>query len=143
MSRGFLRRWSRLKRETAVSPEPATPVADLPPLESLSMDSDFGAFMRGKVEERVKRAALKKLFSDPHFNVMDGLDIYIGDYSQEDPIPQAMLEQLEHARATLFAPAAEEPAKQPSPDGNGAPSENIASTPEQSAEKPEQFVEKT
>jgi hypothetical protein len=143
MSRTFLRRWSRLKRQAAISPEPPAPAAELPPLETLSMDSDFGAFMRGKVEEKVRRAALKKLFSDPHFNVMDGLDIYVGDYSQEDPIPQAMLEQLEHARATLFSPAAEEAAKQPPPEGNGAPAEIIASTPEQSAEKPEQFVETT
>ncbi|MEY4753990.1 MAG: hypothetical protein RJA44_1665, partial [Pseudomonadota bacterium] len=37
-----------------------------------------------------------KLFSDPHFNVMDGLDIYIDDYGQPDPLPPGMLEQLRH-----------------------------------------------
>ena len=36
-------------------------------------------------------AALKKLFSDPHFNVMDGLDTYIDDYGKPDPIPPSML----------------------------------------------------
>ena len=30
---------------------------------------------------------MKKLFSDPHFNVMDGLDTYIDDYGKPDPIP--------------------------------------------------------
>ena len=29
---------------------------------------------------------MKKLFADPHFNVMDGLDIYVGDYTQPDPL---------------------------------------------------------
>ena len=41
--------------------------------------------------EDVRRAALKKLFSDPRFNVMDGLDVYIDDYSKTEPIPPEML----------------------------------------------------
>lgn len=35
---------------------------------------------------------------------MDGLDVYIDDYTQDDPIPPGMLAQLQHARTTLFAP---------------------------------------
>jgi hypothetical protein len=34
------------------------------------------------------------MFSDPHFNVMDGLDIYIDDYSKPDPIPMEMLKRM-------------------------------------------------
>ena len=101
----FLRRWSRLKRQ---APEASVAPAELPGLEALTYESDFGAFMRAKVDEGVKRAALKKLFSDPRFNVMDGLDVYIDDYSIEDPIPPGMLAQLQHAQTTLFGPAAEE-----------------------------------
>jgi hypothetical protein len=82
--------------------------AELPALENLSFDSDFRAFMQAKVDEGIRRAALKKLFRDPRFNVMDGLDVYIDDYSKEDPIAPALLAQLEHARATLFAPQPEE-----------------------------------
>ncbi len=37
---------------------------------------------------------MKKMFSDPHFNVMDGLDIYIDDYSKPDPIPLEMLKRM-------------------------------------------------
>ncbi|MGS0757921.1 DUF3306 domain-containing protein, partial [Roseateles sp. GG27B] len=44
-------------------------------------------------------AAMKKLFSDPHFNVMDGLDIYIDDYTQADPIPLAMLREMNQSKA--------------------------------------------
>jgi hypothetical protein len=115
----FLRRWSRLKREGSVKPEAggkgevsAAP-AELPPPDSLNFESDFGAFMRAKVDEGVRRAALKKLFSDPRFNVMDGLDVYIDDYSKEDPIPRGMLAQLQHARITLFGPQTEEEKKPP------------------------------
>jgi hypothetical protein len=46
------------------------------------------------VQPEVKNAALKKLFSDPHYNVMDGLDTYIDDYSQPDPLPPGMLEKM-------------------------------------------------
>jgi hypothetical protein len=46
----------------------------------------------------VKNAAVKKLFADPHFNVMDRLDIYIDDYSQPDPLPMAMLRQMVSAK---------------------------------------------
>ena len=116
MSEDFLRRWSRLKRETRAPAE--TPAVDeasgaeaaaaLPPLDSLSFDSDFKAFMHSKVEEGVKRAALKKLFSDPRFNVMDGLDTYIDDYTKSEPVTEEFLAQLEHARRTLFVPKAEE-----------------------------------
>jgi hypothetical protein len=34
------------------------------------------------------------MFSDPHFNIMDGLDIYIDDYSKPDPIPLEMLKRM-------------------------------------------------
>jgi hypothetical protein len=63
--------------------------------------SDFSIFMRDGVDESVKRSAMKKLFSNPHFNVMDGLDIYIADYSQPDPLPVGMLASLRHAEALL------------------------------------------
>lgn len=109
----FLRRWARRKREAAAAPAAksadAAPDPQLPPLDSLNFESDFKAFMHSKVEESVKRAALKKLFSDPRFNVMDGLDVYIDDYSKADPIPDAMLATIEHARQTLLGPKKEEP----------------------------------
>jgi hypothetical protein len=111
---GFLRRWSRVKnesRETAQTPAvPAAPPAqsktdeappELPPIEKLTIDSDFSGFFHPKVEEDVRRSALKKLFSDPHFNVMDGLDVYIDDYSKSEPIPAAMLASLKQAQRIL------------------------------------------
>jgi hypothetical protein len=126
--KSFLRRWSRLKRQPAVAGEVSAPLPDLPPLESLNFDSDFGAFMHARVDAGVRRAALKMLFRDPRFNVMDGLDVYIDDYSKEDPIPPGMLAQLQHARTTLLGPQTEEETKpevdagtQPRPPSSNEP----------------------
>jgi len=131
-ARSFLHRWSARKhaavREAAppsaeappsLSPEPAAAVGSnvraaapapapleaepLPPVESLSFDSDFTAFMRTEVDETTRRSALRKLFSDPRFNVMDGLDVYIDDYSKPDPIAPEVVRQLVQARF-LFNP---------------------------------------
>jgi hypothetical protein len=73
----------------------------LPPIEELTPESDFSGFMHPKVDPALRRAALQKLFSDPHFNVMDGLDTYIDDYSQPNPIPPAMLAGLRQAQNIL------------------------------------------
>jgi hypothetical protein len=74
------------------------PPPTLADTESLTPTSDFTRFVRPGVAPEVKNAALKKLFADPHFNVMDGLDVYIDDYSKPDPIPPEMLRQLTSAR---------------------------------------------
>jgi hypothetical protein len=79
--------------------------ASLPPIDSLTPDSDFTPFLQPKVEEAVRRAALKKLFADPHFNVMDGLDIYIDDYTKPDPLPAEWLARLRATQLLRDAPA--------------------------------------
>jgi hypothetical protein len=120
---GFLQRWSRLKthpepqedapvaRAPSVDPESEAP--QLPRLEELTMESDFRGFFHPKVDEKLRRAALRKLFSDPHFNVMDGLDTYIDDYSKTEPIPAEMLAGLRQAQKILnWASGKEEEAEE-------------------------------
>jgi hypothetical protein len=85
----------------------AAPIANapsLPSIESLTIDSDFSAFLDPKVDQAVKLQALKKLFSDPRFNVMDGLDVYIDDYSIADPIAPELARQPAHARYVFDPP---------------------------------------
>jgi hypothetical protein len=134
---GFLRRWARRKTEarsgTGSLPEPVAPVADVPlpvdaapapalqpaatPLPTmadvaqLTGDSDFSAFVARGVDAAVRRTALKKLFADPHFNAMDGLDVYIDDYTKPSPVSEAMLASLAHAKNALrrVVDAVEEP----------------------------------
>ncbi len=89
----------------AAAVAPAQPAADapLPPVETLTFDADFTAFMQPGVDPSLKRSALKRLFSDPRFNVMDGLDVYIDDYSKPDPIDAETVRGLVQARY-LFDP---------------------------------------
>jgi hypothetical protein len=77
------------------------PALTMDDVARLTPDSDFSAFVARGVDENVKRSAMKKLFSDPHFNVMDGLDTYIDDYSKSVPIPPEMLALLNHAKSLL------------------------------------------
>jgi Protein of unknown function (DUF3306) len=108
----FLGRWSRVKIEAreaeaapAAPPAAPSPAQDEPPelpaLDQLTIDSDYRGFFHPKVGEDVRRNALRKLFSDPQFNVMDGLDVYIDDYSKSEPIPAAMLAGLKHAQRII------------------------------------------
>lgn len=70
--------------------------------------------MRPGVDEDTRRLAVKKLFEDPRYNVMDGLDVYIDDYSKPDPLPEGWLEKMNQvARLGVFQPAAPEAEKPP------------------------------
>jgi hypothetical protein len=67
-------------------------------VNALNADSSFAPFVSREVPPEVRNAAMKKLFTDPHYNLMDGLDIYIDDYSKPDPMPASMLRQLASAK---------------------------------------------
>jgi hypothetical protein len=82
----------------AQSPEQAPQPPTLADVDHLTPTSDYTPFLTRHVDESVKRAALKKLFTDPHFNLMDGLDTYIDDYSKPDPIPEAMLRRMTQSK---------------------------------------------
>ncbi len=78
--------------------EPSGPTLD--DVAKLTKDSDYSAFAARTVDPNVRNAAMRKLFAgNPHFNVMDGLDVYIDDYSVGEPIPKAMLRQMVQARS--------------------------------------------
>lgn len=114
MAEDFLSRWSKRKSEARAAPavpapaavpadgQPVAPLAPeakaapepLPPVDSLTPESDFTGFMKPDVDDGVRRQALRTLFRDPQFNVMDGLDVYIDDYSKPDPLPESWLSQL-------------------------------------------------
>jgi hypothetical protein len=103
--------------ETVEAPShpPAAPVSEapppepLPPIESLTPESDFAAFMKPEVDPGLKRQAFKKLIEDPRFNVMDGLDVYIDDYSKPDPLPEGWLEKMNQVKHLgIFQPPPEE-----------------------------------
>ncbi len=85
---------------TAPGAAPSKPVLTLVDVEKLTAQSDFSVFAAREVDPAVRNAALKKLFhAEPHFNVMDGLDVYIDDYNTPDPLPKAIMRTMLQARA--------------------------------------------
>ena len=108
----FLARWSRRKRAAEAGqrlPEPApqreqAPTilpSELPEPSTLRFEDDFSAYLGAKVPAALKRAALSKLFSDPSFNQMDGLDVYIEDYNLVPNLSREEARLLTHARETM------------------------------------------
>lgn len=134
----FLSRWSRRKieaRETVAVPATVVPVppdradalADapvtgdlasaapaaepLPSVESLQgLEGEYSGFLKPEVDDVLRRSALKKLFADPHFNVIDVNEAYSGDWATSTPIPAAALAMMEQAKHLLVDP--EEPGKE-------------------------------
>lgn len=112
---GFLSRWSRRKRAVVegralaepappapleVKPEapPAAPEDDfdlssLPPIESLTLESDFKAFLHRKVPLELRSAALRRAWSlDPAIRDFIGPADYAWDYNAPDGVPGFALE---------------------------------------------------
>lgn len=103
----------------------AEPATDIPPVVSeqspplsledaaaLGAESDYAPFVARSVSPEVRNAAMKKLFTDPHYNLMDRLDTYIDDYSLPDPLPESMLRQMASAK---FLKLFDEEPQAPSP----------------------------
>ena len=160
----FFSRWSRRKvqvRSGAPVPEsppavaapaavPAQPVAPAPPVdetpappptledtEALTPASDFRRFVALDVSPEVRNAAVKKLFADPHFNVMDGLDIYIDDYSKPSPLSAADMAKMVSAR---FLKLVDDPEEQHKPESTAAAAterEGPAAPPESDTRAPD------
>lgn len=140
----FLDRWSRLKREQpgdtpAVAEEKKEePAAALPPVEELKPDSDFRPFMAAKVDPGTRRSALKKLFTDAHYNVPDPFEAYSGDWTASEPIPMEMLKTLNQAKRLLF----DEPEKTAQAATESKPGQAAARPPDAPPQDPKNVAGK-
>jgi hypothetical protein len=110
--------------------------ADVPPVESLTPDSDFSDFMSPKVSESLRRTALRKLFGLPQFNVRDGLDDYDDDYTQFSSLGDTVTADMRYhterraAAARERQEAADEAAQAQAPEPTAAgDEEQAAATP--------------
>ena len=86
-----------IERSDAAARE-SRPPPTLEDVAQLTPEADFSRFVARDVSSEVRNAAVKKLFADPHFNVMDGLDVYIDDYSLPSPLSQADMAKMVGAR---------------------------------------------
>jgi Protein of unknown function (DUF3306) len=136
---GFLSRWSRRKRagEKAPPSPPAAPPtppgpetppsfdpASLPPLESLTAESDFTAFLREEVPAALRRAALRRAWTlDPAIRDFVGPADYAWDFNAPDGGMPGFSPELEGDVKRLIAqaigleeaPAEEKPDEAPRP----------------------------
>jgi len=116
----FLQRFHRRKSEARTTPPPPvdTPAtdplqpdaltvpeieaspeltdADMPPLETLSAESDYTGFLSPRVSEGLRRAALRKLFQSPEFNVIDELDDYAEDFTTFKALGNVVTSDMRH-----------------------------------------------
>lgn len=105
-------------------PEPTLPNSrvpvELPSLDSLTPQSDYSPFMAKDVDMKLRNQAMKKLFTDPHYNVMDRLDIYIDDYSVHAPLPLEVIRQMNIAKTLGLFDDEEGPERDPESDSVGS-----------------------
>ncbi|MDR7150561.1 hypothetical protein J2W49_002519 [Hydrogenophaga palleronii] len=115
----------------AEKPEEAPPALTLDDVARLTPESDFSSFVARGVSPEVRNAAVKKLFADPHFNVMDGLDIYIDDYSKPSPLSVADMAKMVGAQ---FLKLVEDPNDKQAPVAASLPGQTHHQPAEDSAE---------
>ncbi len=159
-SEGLLARWSRRKREASQTAETAPPTiqeaaghdpddeaqaepeltdADMPPIESLTEDSDYSVFLSPRVSETLRQQALQKLFGLNRFNVCDGLDDYAEDFTNfaglGDIVTHEMRRMLEKQKEKLTEAVAgtEEPSTREGQGTTTKPPVESGQTPDQAS----------
>ncbi len=122
----------------APTAEPPPPLPTLEDTLTLTPASDFSRFVAKGVSPEVRNAAVKKLFADPRFNIMDGLDTYIDDYSKPSPLSAADMAQMVSAQFLKLVDDPEDQKKpeatRPEPPVAQAPSEDPGAEPLQPTE---------
>jgi Protein of unknown function (DUF3306) len=151
----FAGRWSRRKQahRAGLPPAPAEPPAltppveaaaganagdvakteepppDLPPIDSLTKDSDYAPFLRANVPEALRNLALRKLWlSDPAFSAMDVLDHHNLDYTAP-PLTEAIKTVYQLGRGMVGEDEKKPDAVDPSQPAPPPANTNLAAPP--------------
>lgn len=93
---------------TGLDAEPEEPESrpltdeEMPPLESLTEESDYRGFLSPKVSDELRKLALRKLFHGSKFNICDGLDDYDEDFTSFAKLGDVVTAEMRH-RAEMEA----------------------------------------
>jgi hypothetical protein len=75
---------------------------ELPPLESLTEESDFSAFMHAAVDPALRRLALRKMWGNPKYGIVDSLDPFRADFAAFTPLGDIVTSDMKfHAERLL------------------------------------------
>lgn len=75
---------------------------ELPPLESLTEESDFSAFMHATVDPALRRLALRKMWGNPKYGIVDPLDPFRADFAAFTPLGDIVTSDMKfHAERLL------------------------------------------
>lgn len=107
-----IRRWSERKLQSQEpSPEKPAPEPeveaealdeapptdiDMPPLDTLTSESDYSGFLSPGVSKELQRLALRQLFGATKFNVRDGMDDYDEDFTSFTKLGDTITSDLRH-----------------------------------------------
>ena len=69
---------------------------DMPAMDTLDENSDYSGFLSPGVSDKLRKMALRKLFSSAGFNIRDGLDDYDDDFTQFTPLGDIVTADMKH-----------------------------------------------
>ena len=131
----------RLKpsREEDEAGAPVLTDADMPSLDTLDEHSDYSGFLSPGVSDKLRKLAMRKLFSAAVFNVRDGLDDYDEDFTRFEGLGDMVTSDMKHQaevaerrrleaaeRERLASAESEEPGESPEPAPGDAGTEVAA-----------------
>jgi hypothetical protein len=100
-------------------------VPELPSLDSLTGESDFGAFMAAHVSPELRRQALRKMFTNAKYAIVDPLDPYRADYGAFTALGDTVTSDMKYHVERLLRKELEQAAEAAEAAGNAAPDETV------------------
>jgi hypothetical protein len=99
--------------------EANAPPQELPPLESLTAESDFRAFMQPGVDDALRRTALRKMWQNPVYGVVDELDPFRADFAAFTPLGDIVTSDMKFHAERLLREQLEKAAESAESAGDG------------------------
>ena len=121
------------KRAETDEENPALTDEDMPDVNELTESSDYSGFLSPGVSEKLRKVALRKLFSGAGFNIRDGLDDYDEDFTNFEPLGDLITSDMKHRAELEAAKKKAEEEEQEKEREEAAEEEQVASQSDEEA----------